>query len=402
MADAKHDLSRLRIDRSTPARRGGCGGWLVAALLLVVLLLYAAWREGWVPQWQAPRGVEVRLGRVSVEGGGATPASSGTSANGYVVARTQAALSTEIQGRITEMHVEEGDRVEAGQLIARLDVRQLEAARATAQADLVRSRADLELDQLEFERREALVESGDVRLSERDAALAARDASAAAVEAMRSRLEEIEVRLDNSSVYAPFSGVITAKNAEVGEVVSAIGATGPNARGAVATLVDFDTLEVQVELAQTALAGVELGAPARIHLDAWPAEPYPGRVRQIWPTADRQKATVEVRVSFEERDDRILPQMGVRVVFLPREAEARAGGERRVWVPTAAVVGEGEAARVFVAIDGRAAERAVRVAERPEGARWQVLDGLSGSEQVVLNPGDGLADGDALRLPDAP
>lgn len=398
MADNAPDLTRLHIDRNAAPARGGRAGWLVALILFVLLLLHAAWREGWLGDVVPGAQPAVRVGRVRVEGGEALVASSGTSANGYVVARTRAALSTEIQGRIVKMLVEEGQAVEEGELIAKLDTSQLEATLATAQADLARARADLDLAELEYARREALVGTGDVRLSERDMSLAERDAKAALVHAGESRVDETRVLLRNSSIYAPFAGVITAKNAEVGEVVSAIGATGPNARGAVATLVDFSTLEVQVELAQTALAGVELNAPALIHLDAYPEAPYRGRVRQIWPTANRQKATVELRVVFLERDDRILPEMGVRVVFLPKQADSEETPERSVWVPAAAVRARDDATSVLVLVDGALVERAVELDAEAVGARRRVRSGLEGNERVVLEPAPELTDGQRVRV----
>ena len=337
----------------------------------------------------APSIPAVELGRV-VRGGGA-PSASGTAANGYVVARRQAALSTVVQGRVVELNVEEGDRVATGQQIARLDTRQLEAMKAGSQHEIARLQAEGSRAQAahaiavtEEGRTRQLVEAGVLQLADLDHAQSETQQAASAVqswfaseEGARASLTEIEVRIQNSAIYAPFAGVITQKNAEVGEVVSAIGATGPNARGSVATLVDFETLEVQVELAQTALQAAEVGAAVLIYLDAFPEKGYPGEVRQIWPTANRQKATVELRVTFLDRDDRILPEMGVRVVFavagkVPLAVTAR---------PPKSAVADGY---VFVYTDGLV----VRTA----------LDQLQGGEQVVLRPAETLQDGDAVRI----
>ena len=393
MNAATHDLSRLRIDRGDGpgggARRGGRGGWIAFALLLLAFGAYAAWREGYLVRDERPR---VSTGRVVRSG--QLVARSGTSANGYVVARKRAALSTDIQGRIVELLVQEGDRVVEGQLVARLDTRQLEASLAQAQADLSQGRAAVELARLDRDRYAGLLPTGDVDQALYDTARLQHEEASASLAAIAARIDEIEVMLEKSKVFAPFAGVITAKNAEVGEVVSALGASGPDSRGAVATLVDFETLEVQVELAQTSLGAAIVGASADVFLDAWPDQAYRGRVRQIWPTANRQKATVEVRVEFLERDDRILPEMGVRIVFHDGAFAETADEASRVLVPEAALVRAGDVASVFVLIEGRVARRAVELAGAASGGLVPVASGLEGGESVVLTPPTDLVDGD--------
>ncbi len=400
MDRATPDLQELRIDR-TRGRRGGRG----LGLLLLFALAAGAW-FGWQRFGPAadPR-PEVEVGRVRRIGG--FEAQEGVSANGYVVARRQAALSTDIQGRLVELPVEEGHRVEEGDLIARLDTRQLEANLARLEAEVRRGQAEIEraraaalLARKDYARIEPLVRQGDQPESALDAARATLDQAEATVrsleaslDATRAAREEVEVMIRKSSIFAPFAGVVTRKNAEVGEVVSAISAAGPNARGAVVTLVDFDTLEVQVELAQTSLAAVRTGAPALIFLDAWPEDAYRGRVRQIWPTADRQKATVELRVEFLERDERILPEMGVRVVF---QDEERPPAPPRVLLPAAALV-PGPRPHVFVYRAGTVRLQEVQVEEAPEPGLLEVREGLRGGELVVLKPSAELDDGVAVR-----
>lgn len=433
MEPAAPDLSRLTIDRSaaTP-RRSGPLPWL----LLILAVLAAAWiaySRGWLG---APgSGPLLEVARVQRLGGAA--AQSGVAANGYVVARRQAALSTDIQGRLVELPVEEGTRVRAGDLVARLDTTQYEAALARArqsavvaeaelaralegppraESEVARARAAAEFALRERARVAALVASGDERRSALDAAASAAEqaeaslgtaladaraqdaavASAqASVEAAQAAAREIEVLIAKSSVRAPFDGVITRKNAEIGEVVSAIGATGPNARGAVATLVDFATLEVQVELAQTSLAAARAGAPVLIYLDAFPEHAYRGRVRQIWPTADRVKATVELRCVFLERDERILPEMGVRVVFV-EEADGPAKPVE-VLAPARALRRGAEGTSVFLWQQGAAVLRSVETGEERPGGVVRITQGLAGGELLILDPPDGLRDGDPVR-----
>lgn len=395
------DLSRLRIERGgTNAVGGGRGGWIAFVLLLLAAAGYVAWSEGLLgASDERPR---VTLGRVVRAG--EIVARTGTSANGYVVARRRAALSTDIQGRIVELLVDEGDAVVRGQLVARLDTRQLEAALAQARADEESARVVAERLHLDRERYASLLPTGDIDEAEYDRVRLEHEGAVAHLAAMEARVDEIEVMLDKSAVYAPFDGVITAKNAEVGEVVSALGASGPDSRGAVATLVDFSTLEVQVELAQSSLKAARIGASANIFLDAWPEHRYRGRVRQIWPTANRQKATVEVRIEFLERDDRILPEMGVRVVFVDDEPSDPDPGDDapRVLVPDAALVRDGSATWVFVSVEGRAARQDVELGGAPSGGLVPVTAGLIGGESVVLSPPASLLDGDEIRTDGEP
>ncbi|MGA1489140.1 MAG: efflux RND transporter periplasmic adaptor subunit [Planctomycetota bacterium] len=388
------DLSRLTIDRGASGAAGrnrpAGGGSKLTLLVLLLLLGYIGWNEFGRPEI-GPELPRVKVSRVA-KVGGALPRS-GVSANGYVVPRTRAALSTDIPGRLVELRVEEGSRVSKGELVARLDTRELEASRQRTAADLQRTEALVTLAELELGRIEALVESGDATPADRDRARADLDVARAQREGTRAILDEIEVRIDKSSVYAPFDGIVVEKNAEVGEIVSSVGA-GANSRGAVATLVDFESLEVQVELAQSSLAAAREGAPVRIELDAWKDRSYPGRVRQVWPTADRQKATVELRAVFLERDERILPELGVRVTFIADEELG--GAPPRILLPAGALTPGPEAA-VFIYEDGVARRRAVLTERAEEPGFLRVLRGLSGGELVIESPPAGLLDGDQVE-----
>ena len=426
------DLSRLKIDRSVqPHSRASRLPWLIL-LLLICAGGWIGWKRGWLAPGSG--GPAVEIARVQRVGGAA--AQSGVAANGYVVARRQAALSTDIQGRLVELPVEEGTRVREGDLVARLDTSQYEASLAHSRrsaevnvAEVTRAeqeqlRAELQaegaragerLAQQAYQRAAALVASGDERAALLEDATAARDQAVAAREAAeagrraqdaalaaaqaalataQAAIREVEVLIEKSSVYAPFDGVITRKNAEIGEVVSAIGATGPNARGAVATLVDFATLEVQVELAQTSLAAARSEAPVLIYLDAFSERAYRGKVRQIWPTADRVKATVDLRCEFLDRDERIPPEMGVRVVFVPDGATDQKPVE--ILVPERALR-RGPTTATFLYDGGFAVRRELTAMEpRPDGLAL-VGAGLVGGELVILDPPAELRDGDAVQ-----
>ncbi len=232
--------------------------------------------------------------------------------------------------------------------------------------------------------------------------------AAALVEVMQATRDQAQATLDKTIVRAPFDGIVVLKDAEVGEVVSPNVQGGSQTRGAVATMVDFDSLEVQVEVQETSLAAVRLGAPADIFLDAWPAESYRGRVDRIWPTANRQQGTVEVRVRIEEPDERLRPEMGARVVFRreggeeeTEDAEAREAAAPVVLVPSGCLIRDDGGDAVFLVEQNGVRLRPVVLGER-RGDRRVVEQGLEGGERVVLNPPADLRDGDRVnaKLPE--
>ena len=382
----KPDLNRLRIDR-TPTAKSSRGPFM---LILLVLISYIGWKE-W-PSVTEDSQAQYETARVQRRGG--AKARAGTAANGYIVARRRAALSTDIPGRLVELNVEEGSRVDQGDVVARLDTRELEAYRDRLQAEIRAAQANEKQTRLAMERQRKLSETEDVPTSALDSAEATHEGAIARVQSLQASLSEILVRLDKSTVYAPFSGVIVEKNAEVGEVVVASGG-GANARGSVATLVDFDTLEVQIELSQTALEAARVGAPVLIYLDAYPEEGYRGQVRQVWPTASRAKATVELRAEFLERDERLLPELGVRVVFVPEEESNPT--PPMVLLPKSALL-PGEGNQVFVLVDGFVEKRSLTLRDDFDNALIEVGSGLIGGETVIINPPADLQDGDPVKI----
>ncbi|MAJ28032.1 hypothetical protein CBD41_01280 [bacterium TMED181] len=383
----KPDLQRLRIDR-TPSATGTSRGPFL--LILLILVSYIGWKE-WPTALQDST-VEVDTTRVQRRGG--AKARTGTAANGYIVARRRAALSTDIPGRLVELNVEEGSRVVQGDVVARLDTRELEAYRDRLNAEVRAARATEKQARLAMERQRKLSLTEDVPTSALDSAEATYEGASARVESLQASLAEILVRLDKSTVYAPFSGVIVQRNAEVGEVVVASGG-GSNARGSVATLVDFDTLEVQIELSQTALEAARVGVPVLIYLDAYPEEGYRGQIRQVWPTANRSKATVELRAEFLERDERLLPELGVRVVFVSEEESNPT--PPMVLVPRTALIPE-EEPKVFIVVDGFAVKRSLSLRDDFDDQMIEVGSGLIGGEIIILNPPANLQEGDPVKI----
>lgn len=262
--------------------------------------------------------------------------------------------------------------------------RVFEAAEKTAQAALAAAASRVAAST-------AVEASWRGEIARRAAAVLTADAEIARA---RDAARQAAILLDKTYVRAPFDGLVVHKDAELGEVVAATGAGG-NSRGSVATIVDPKTLEVQVELSETRLGSIAQGDATRVVLDAAPDRAFAGRIRQVWPTADRQKATVEMRIEFLEWPDIVKPEMGARVTFLGKAGPAVPEAKRLPKVPARAVVRKGAQAAVFVLADGRV--RRVEVGLGAEaGGRFDVASGLTGGEQVVLDPPADLADGAAV------
>jgi RND family efflux transporter MFP subunit len=459
-------LDELRIERGASARpaRRRRRPWVKWAALVLVLATGSLLFRQQIAALGLPA---VKVERVVARDAAAVAAATGASANGYIVARTRAALSADTPGRIVELNVAEGSVVKKGDVVARLFAdeyaaalrraeadfvlaqrseeraraevessrRELETLRANVaavQADLDQRKASLQLAQLSFDRAKRLLEAGVDTADRRDRAerdlldaQAGVQAGSARVEAAQKALAHGEARLlaveagvpeaaarvvsaaaardlaaatlDKTAVRAPFDGVVVLKDAEVGEVVSPNSQGGSNARGSVVTMVDFATLEVQAEVPETSISTVHVGGVASIYLDAFPTKPYAGRVDRVWPTANRTKATNEVRVVFLERDERLRPEMGVRVVFGGGAQGTEKPAEANVLVPVECVVRAVGRPGVFVVERDvlrwqtvtTGAERAGKVA---------VLSGLSGGEEIVVAPGSELTDGARVRV----
>jgi RND family efflux transporter MFP subunit len=389
MTDAS-TLSRLKIDRDPPARSGGS-----RTPLLLLGLITAIVVSGWIVL--RPRAIEVRTATAVATGGGSA-SSSGISASGYVVARTKASVSAKIPGQLVFLGVAEGSAVKRGQVLAQIENSDYQAALDAARASRGTFEAQLAQGRRDLERAEQL-RSRDVN-SPIDVESARTQVSVLEAQLASSRAQEklAEVNLENTRVRAPFDGTVLRKDAEVGEIVAPSSAGGGLSRTAIVTMADLGTLEVEVDVNEAYIAQIRNGQSAVITLDAYPDTSFAGRVRQVVPTADRQKATVLVKVSILDRDPRILPEMGAKVVFSREEhGGAVASAPRRVLVPRGAVVQNGQIAKVWVLEDG--AVRAVTVEPGPErGDQVEIRNGLTGGESLVLDPPGGLTDGQKVRI----
>jgi RND family efflux transporter MFP subunit len=327
-----------------------------------------------------PRSVEAVTASLLTEGQATTLLTS----TGYVEAERKADLSPKITSRITELNVTEGSRVKTGDVIARLDHTDLDAQLAEKQAAWVNARAELD-------RQHSLHEQGLAPKASLDAAVAAEATSRAAVRYVRALLDYTVIR-------APFGGVVTAKRAFVGEAVSPFGSSpsGGGSGGAIVTLVEFSTLYVGADVNEANLSKLGPKQPAEITLDAVPDKTYHGFLRQIVPAADRQKATVRVKVSFLDADDKILPDLSARVSFTAEPTRGKTG-RTRVLVPKSAIRTVDGKTGVFRIVDGRARFQAVKAGGQIED-QVEIVEGLSGGERLVSSSSGEIRDGDRVRV----
>ena len=400
-------LNELRLDRNARGPRSR-GRLVVLAVCVVLALAGLLWWFG-LAQPASPT-VRVAVARSAGEAPGAA---SVLDASGYVTARRQATVSAKVTGKVTEVLIEEGQRVEEGAVLARLDDTEARAQLALAQAQLAAARSQLaevhaQLEQAErdFARQQQLFERQLVAAQALDAAQAQRDT-------LRARLANIgeqikvaqegvavaQVQLENTIIRAPFAGVVVAKAAQPGEMISPISAGGGFTRTGIGTIVDMDSLEIQVDVNEAFINRVTPGQPVEATLNAYPDWKIPAEVIAIVPTADRSKATVKVRIAVKKKDPRLVPDMGVRVAFLnpPPGKPAPVAGAPGVLVPADAVRAEGGQGVVFVFANDKVERRTVALGQSV-GADRRVLSGLRGGERVVLSPPESLRDGATVKL----
>jgi RND family efflux transporter MFP subunit len=400
---ASPDLSALKIDDGD-RQRGGLR-WLryVAAAVGLFLLIVA--------------GVIFLRGRSPEVEVAAAVASSGRAqavllnASGYVTPRRRSTVAAQITGRVTEINAEEGMRVKTGDVLARLydqDIRarltSAEADRNATQASLADLRVNLTDAERELRRTDSLQQGGVLSQQQLDAAHTRVDSLKAQiaqterqVQAAEAKIGVVKQDLVNTVIRAPFDGIVVSKDAQRGEIVSPVSAGGGFTRTGIATIVDMKSLEIEVDVNESYIARVKEGQPAIAVLDAYPGWEIPSKVRTVIPTADRQKATVKVRLTFEHLDPRILPDMGVKVRFLESEKKDDAPQQPAVLIPSQAVRQDAGQPIVFLYRDGRIERRAVKLGG-VQGSNQEVIAGLSAGDQVVTSAAEGLKDGQQVAL----
>jgi len=383
-------LDSLKIER-TPVKRGGPSPWLYAGVGAALLIAAAG---GWY-FWPDNR-IAVHAITASAQGSGSAGAS--LDASGYVVARRQATLTAKIQGKVLEVNFEEGQKVKAGDIVARLDDSNLQAALHQAQALEVQAKAAFENAGRYYTRYQGLQAQGAIATDMVENQRILYDNARTQYGVTQAQVAVAQAALRDAVVRAPFSGVVTVKVAQIGEVVAPQASGGGSTRTGILTIVDMDSLEVQVDVSENYIERVQVGGDAVIHLDAFPDWDIPGSVIAIIPTADQSKGTVAVRVKIKSKDPRILPQMAARVGFMTAPEKGETQTVSRVSVPPGAVIANGKTGSVFViGAEDKIEKREVALGLKTPQA-VTILSGLSPGDRLASDNLDKLHDGDRVAV----
>ena len=398
------DLSKLKIDKSKVVirpRKKRKALYAILGVISIIVLVFLSAKGVFTPS------VQVRVATVTQF----YPSQAFTmlNASGYVVAQRKSALASKVTGRLIWLGVEEGSPVKKDQVVARLESQDVSAAKDQAAANVNVARFNLEQAQAElrdatlsFNRNKELLSRGvvarqayDDALARYDKALAAVAGAEAALKANTAALEGAAALLEYTLIRAPFDAVVLTKDADVGDIVTPLGAAA-NAKAAVVTIADMNSLEVEADVSESNLSQIRLGQPCEIQLDALPDLRFRGEIHMIVPTADRSKATVMVKVRFIDKDSRILPEMSAKVAFLSRSAKAEEQKPRTALNQTALVsLKDGKA--VFLVKGDRVAETPLSLGS-PMGDMVEVLGGVKVGDRVVMNPSDRLKDGSKIKI----
>jgi len=398
LSDLKGELASLRIDRDRPAERR-LWRWPLLLFIPIVLILGGLYA---LRARQALAAPEVETARATVVR--PSEASAGApilTASGYVVARRKAVVSAKIQGRLSQLRVEEGSRVGQGEVIARLESNDYEAQVQRARAALQRAQADLAESQRQVDLARRLTAEKIMSTDQLQTAESRARVNEAAVSQARAEVAFAVATLANTVIRAPFSGTVVKKMAEVGESVAPIppGVNISTSSGAIVALADLDTLEVEADVSESNVAKLSPDQPAEVTVEAFPDRRYRAVLRQVIPTADRTKATVQVKVTILDKDAQLKPEMSAKVTFVEPAKRATATEPLApvVMVPKEAVASRDGKPVVFEVRDGKVRARPVVPGGERQG-QVVVREGLAGSETVVVRPPETLKDGDAVRV----
>lgn len=399
----KSKLDGLKIDRGGEGGGSSRSPWVAGLLAIAMIALGMTWFFA----RPARAAVEVAIAR-EIKGDGSLTL---LNASGYVTARRQATVSSKITGKVTEILIEEGMEVHEGQLLAKLDdsmtrksLSLAESREQSASKSLEETRVRIVEARLEHDRVARLTESGVASRSDLDGATAQLNSLEARLVVQQQDLDvarrEVALsrqELDDTEIRAPFAGIVVSKNAQPGEMISPNSAGGGFTRTGICTIVDMASLEIEVDVGEAYINRVVARQKVEAVLDAYPDWKIPAHVITIIPTADRQKATVKVRIGFDARDARVLPDMGVKVAFIAAEESGAAAVTSIISIPKSALRREGAQDVVFVVQEGKVERRAVKVGGA-EGTLAQIVSGLSAGEAVVVAGPAELADGDRVRV----
>ncbi|MEK6651671.1 MAG: efflux RND transporter periplasmic adaptor subunit [Nitrospirota bacterium] len=401
---ANEDLSKLKIDKTESAfhakKKKGWFRWvLLAVVLALIVFLYSS--------GIFTSAINVEVTSVSQ----VYPSQTFTllNASGYVVAQRKAAVASKLTGRLVSISVEEGSIVKKGDIIARLESDDAAALKDQAAANLniaysnlEQAKAELNEATLSFNRNKELFEQGLVTKAEHDAsearykkAIAAVKGAEGAIKANQAALQGARVSLEYSTIRAPFDAVVLTKNADIGDIVTPLGAAA-NAKASVVTIADMNSLQVEVDVSESNLQNVKMGQPCEIQLDALPDSRLRGEVHMIVPTADRTKATVLIKVRFIDKDKRILPEMSAKAAFLSRPVTPEEQ-KPRIAVNPASVITRNNKKMVLLVKESKAVETPVKTGEQI-GDMIEVLDGVKPGDRIIAKPSDKLKNGSRIKI----
>ena len=383
-------LDSLKIERRPPVKRKGLSPLLLGTAAVGLIAVGAAawffWPDNAIP---------VHVITAAQEGAGGGGGSS-LDASGYVVARRKATLSAKIMGKIAQVNFEEGQKVKAGDIVARLDDSNYAALLGQAQAQARQAKATLDNTAPIYARYRTLKEQGAISTDAVETQRLAYENARTAYDAAMAAVGFAQANLRDTVVRAPFAGVVTVRVAQLGEVVAPQASGGGDTRTGILTIVDMDSLEVQVDVSENYIERVQVGAAAVIHLDAFPDWDIPGSVIAIIPTADQSKGTVAVRVAIKSKDPRILPNMAARVGFMSAPEKGAVQAVSRVSVPVSAVIANGKTGTVFVINDGKAEKRDVALGLKTAQS-ITILSGIAAGDRLAGDNLDKLHDGDKVK-----
>lgn len=388
----KVDLSALRIDRKRNSDAPVRGRkWLHLLWLLVPVIIYFGYRTA--IKSIAPA-TKVQTARAQFLSG--TDATAELVATGYVVAQVKAAVASKGSGRLEVLNVEEGDKVKAGEILAILDNSDIRADLDYAKAGLLAARADSVEASINLNRQLGLIKADATTQDVVDAVTAAYDRAVANMQVRRASIRSVEVALENTIIRAPFDGTVLTKNADVGEMVTPF-ASASSSKGAVVTIADMSSLEVEADVSESNIYKVKFGQPCEIVLDAYPGVKYQGYVKKIVPTADRSRATVLTKIGFKKIDDKVLPEMSARVNFLP-VAEKQAVEEKPTLAVAKNTITTRDGGKVVFRVVGEYVQETPVGTGRELGQMTEILAGLSAGDVAVVSPPGGMKSGDKVEL----
>lgn len=394
MENKNIDLSALRISRNKdqqdgPPKKTGTYIGIAVGILVLAIAGFFLFQSLFSPA------IEVTLTTVSWT----SPSQSNAvlTASGYVVAQRKAAVASKGTGRLVYLGVVEGDRVKKNQIIARLEDSDMRASLEQARANLRLNEADLRDAQQSLMRQKSLLEKGLANQSEYDAADARLQRVVAGIEVAKAMLTSGEVSLENTLIRAPFDGTVLAKNADIGEMVVPMAAS-VGSKSAVVTIADMTSLQVEADVSESNIEHIKPDQPCEITLDAYPQIRYQGYVAKIVPTADRAKATVMVKVAFKTYDNRVLPEMGAKVLYLTKASDAAANTEKpSLTLPASAIV-ERDGKKIVYRVTDNKANSVIVTVGRTMGARIEILSGLTSGEKVIDKVDGAVDDGVKVKV----